>query len=206
MIALLPSDLKEFKEMRTRKVKTPAKYRGKRCGAGNGLFDHESRQGECTSRTPACPEEGYCYLSNWGEWSLCKTKDNAKCLKKMGTRNREEHEIFCCVGKVRWWCKFRSHGQEPAENASSTADLRCIHAHVMSTIWHGDAPKITRWTDISLPAQLLMLYLTPGSGCASRAAATRRRVMTTIRNKATTVAKSSSKRRKSARPSVPRVC
>ena len=102
MISLLPSDLKEFKEMRTRKVKTPAKYRGKRCGAGNNLLDHESRKGECTSRTPACPEEGYCYLSNWGEWSLCKTKDNAKCLKKMGTRNREELEIFCCVGKVRW--------------------------------------------------------------------------------------------------------
>ena len=87
-------DLKEFKEMRTRKVKTPAKYRGKRCGAGNGLFDHESRQGECTSRTPACPEEGYCYLSNWGEWSLCKNKDNAKCDKKMGSRNREGLELF----------------------------------------------------------------------------------------------------------------
>ena len=93
-------DLKEFKEMRTRKVKTPAKYRGKRCGAGNGLFDHESRQGECTSRTPACPEEGYCYLSNWGEWSLCKAEDNAKCDKKMGTRNREGLESFRSVVHV----------------------------------------------------------------------------------------------------------
>ena len=97
VIACLSLDLKEFKEMRTRKVKTPAKYRGKRCGAGNGLFDHESRQGECTSRTPACPEEGFCYLSNWGEWSMCKTGDDGKCHKKMGTRDREELEIICCT-------------------------------------------------------------------------------------------------------------
>ena len=89
----LPPDLKEWKEMRSRKVKTPAKYRGKRCGAGNGFYDHESRQGECTSRTPACPEEGYCYLSNWGEWSLCGPHEragNAKCKEEMGARNREE--------------------------------------------------------------------------------------------------------------------
>ena len=70
-------------------MKRQSRYRGKKCGAGNGFIDHESRQGECLSRTPACPEEGYCYVSNWGEWSLCKAKDDPKCQKKMGTHTRD---------------------------------------------------------------------------------------------------------------------
>ena len=80
--------MKEFPESRTRKVRKPSKYRGKRCAAA-GLFEHASRKGECTARTPACPEEGFCYVANWGEWTLCK----GSCNKMMGARKREAEAI-----------------------------------------------------------------------------------------------------------------
>lgn len=103
------SDLPTYEQSRIRKVKTQARYRGKRCKRRIEViqvtilvsFTHatshrqqiESHVGNCTTKTiPSCPQamatEGF--VGQWAEWGGCVTHSCQKAGKR--TRNRD------CIG------------------------------------------------------------------------------------------------------------
>lgn len=77
-------DLKDFEQMRQRRVKIKAKYRGKKCKRN---IDVQYQQGKCTD-IQSCPEEaGAAFVAQWNEWS--------KCFAPCGKQGRKVRKRKC---------------------------------------------------------------------------------------------------------------
>ena len=81
--------LKEFEQMRTRRVKRRAKYRGKKCRKS---VDIQTQKGKCLGKIPTCPESAAVpFVGSWTEWSPCFAPKCGKAEKGKRKRTRQCH-------------------------------------------------------------------------------------------------------------------